>query len=73
MSLPIMTPLRTKFCDDIRRRFLIKYNAPLRCADFRILNSMALYRFKLPLNADSADILLDDLKDQHDNLKETKR
>jgi hypothetical protein len=63
MPLAIMTPIRVKFCKDVRAAFEARFKVPCKCSDTRIIRT-AQYLTITGGTSEDIWMLLDDLMDQ---------
>lgn len=71
MPLAIMTPIRIKFCKDIRAIFEERFKTPCQCSDTRIIKTAMFLRIAAAGNEDIW-MLLDDLMDQQATITRAK-
>jgi hypothetical protein len=68
MPLAIMTPIRIKFCADVRAIFEERFHTPCTCSDTRIIRT-AQYLTIMGSSHEDIYMLLDDLMDQQKDMR----
>jgi hypothetical protein len=72
MPLAIMTPIRVKFCKDVRAAFEARFKVPCACSDTRIIRT-AQYLTITGGTSEDIWMLLDDLMDQQATITPTRK
>ena len=68
MPLAIMTPIRIKFCKDVRAAFEERFKVSCLCSNTRIIRTAQFLRI-MGDTSENIWMLLDDLMDQQEDMR----